>query len=181
MKTEHRPPAPPRPAPNPAPAPSATAAANQDRAASAAPRRDTERPRSSSARLEPEPIVNADGQFFAQLILPVGEGPDQQGFGGSAIALPAQSEAGPTELVDELAQCLAKAPQVPFNVTLLMPNLGRVEVAATPEQGHWGVELTFARREVLRRLRPKARECESALASALGQPVALTLLDEVCA
>lgn len=180
MKAEHRPPAPPRPAPVPAPA-QPTATANQDRAAAALPRRDTERPRGPLARLEPEPIVNADGQFFAQLILPVGEGPNHQGFGGSTIALPVQSEAAPAELVDELAQCLAKAPQVPFNVTLLMPNLGRVEVSATPQEGHWGVELSFARREVLRRLRPKARECESALASALGQPVALTMLDEVCA
>jgi hypothetical protein len=179
MKAEHRPPAPPRQAPTPPPA--LPAAADQDRAAAAAPRRDTERPRSASMRLEPEPIINADGQFFAQLISPVGEGAEQQGFGGSTIAAPLQSEAAPAELVDELAQCLAKAPQVPFNVTLLMPNLGRVDVSATPHEGHWGVELTFARREVLRRLKPKARECESALASALGQPVALTLLDEECA
>jgi hypothetical protein len=125
-------------------------------------------------------MPTADGQYFAQLIGLVDEGGGQQGWGGGAIALAVQNEDVPMDLMDELAQRLSKDPTSALNVTLLMPNLGRIEVRATPQNGRWDIELGFARREVLKRLRPRQHACEAALTEALGQPVALSMLDEAC-
>ncbi|WP_238938694.1 type III secretion system HrpP C-terminal domain-containing protein [Pseudomonas typographi] len=178
MKTEPRLPNPPSPTvaavSTPAPGKSGPVALP------AAPRRaESERLRSLGPGREPEASLGADGQLFSQLIQPVGEGPEHQGLGGGgAIALPVQHDDMPTELIDELAQRLAKDPLATLDVTLLMPTLGKVQVRASPRQGHWGIELGFTRRDVLRRLRPRQRNCEAALAAALGQPVTLSMLDE---
>jgi hypothetical protein len=123
-------------------------------------------------------MPSADGQYFAQLIAVVDEGGEQQGWAGSAIAFTAQSEEVPMDLMDELAQRLSTGPMSELNVTLLMPNLGRIEVRASIRGGRWDIELGFARRDVLKRLRPRQHGCEAALKEALGQPVDLSMLDE---
>ncbi|WP_223536854.1 type III secretion system HrpP C-terminal domain-containing protein [Pseudomonas sp. GL-B-16] len=127
-----------------------------------------------------EALPTADGQYFAQLIGLVDEGGGQQGWGGGAIAMTTQSEEVPMDLMDELAQHLSKDPMSALDVTLLMPNLGRIEVRANARGGRWEVELGFARRDVLKRLQPRQRSCEAALAKALGKPVELSMLDEAC-
>lgn len=121
-----------------------------------------------------------DGQYFAQLIGLVDDGGKQHDWGGGAIAMPLHNEEIPMDLMDELTQRLSKDPTSALNITLLMPSLGRVDVRATPQNGHWNIELGFARREALKRLRPRERSCETALTEALGQPVTLSMLDEAC-
>jgi hypothetical protein len=84
----------------------------------------------------------------------------------------------PTQLVDELAQRLPAQPDGPFNVTLLMSNLGKVQVNASKRDNQWNIELGFARRGVLKRVQPHQRACENALADALGQDVELSMHEE---
>ncbi|MFC6478762.1 type III secretion system HrpP C-terminal domain-containing protein [Pseudomonas asuensis] len=84
----------------------------------------------------------------------------------------------PTQLIDELVQRLAKDPLASLNVTLLMPNLGKVQVRASKRDDRWSVELGFSRQDVFKRLQPRENACESALANALGQPVELSMLNE---
>lgn len=177
MKAEPRHPAPPLPSPA---APNGTAAKDSRTSQAALRRSESERLRSAWTCREADTPMSADGQLFAQLIAPVDEGGEQQGWSGGTVALPAQSEEMPTEVVDELVQRLAKDPLAGLNVTLLMPNLGRIEVKASSRDGRWNIELGFARRDVLKRLQPRQRACEDALANALGQPVELSMLDEAC-
>lgn len=177
MKAEPRHPAPPMPS---SPAATSSNVKNEAPAQPALRRSESDRLRSTWASREFDAQPSADGQFFAQLIAPVDEGGEQQGWGGGAIALPAPSEEMPTELVDELVQHLTKDPLARLDITLLMPNLGRIDVKASAREGHWSIELGFARRDVLKRLRPRQRACEAALANALGQPVELSMLDEAC-
>ncbi|MGA4320394.1 type III secretion system HrpP C-terminal domain-containing protein [Ectopseudomonas hydrolytica] len=121
----------------------------------------------------------ADGQLFAQLIQPVHSGGDQSGFGGSGVAsFQARPDGMAGELVDELTQRLPSLPSGPINVTLLMPNLGRVQVRAGKRDQQLEVELGFERQDVLERLRAQERTCESALGEALGQPVRLWMREE---
>jgi hypothetical protein len=175
MKAESRPPSPPRPVAMPAPAPEPSKPG-----LAAAPRRgDSERARGAWLHREPDAALSGDGQLFSQLIQPADARPGDQGLGGGrGIAWAAQAEEVPGEWIDTLAQRLGKAPLEALDVTLLMPHLGTVNVRATPGQGQWRVELGFTRRDVLRRLRPRERQCEAALANALGQPVELALYDE---
>lgn len=125
----------------------------------------------------------ADGLWFAQLIQPLhgaGGGGEQSGFGGSAAAmLPGQREAILGELLDELTPRLPSQPGGPFNLTLIMPNLGRVQVRAGKRDQHWEVDLGFEREDVLQRLRQQQEQCESALSEALRQPVRLSMNEEV--
>jgi hypothetical protein len=142
-------------------------------------RSDGERLRSSSLDREPDATFSADGLFFFQLIQPVGEDGNHQDLGSSGgIALPIQSEELPTQLIDELVQRLTKDSLAPLNVTLLMPNLGKVQVRASKRDDHWSIELGFSRRDVFKRLRSQERACESALTGAFGLPVELSMLDE---
>ncbi|MBA1246289.1 flagellar hook-length control protein FliK (plasmid) [Pseudomonas luteola] len=175
MKTEARPSAPPRPLSSPVSAPSKE---------SSAPlligrRGENERLRSLSPEHETEHVLNADGLFFSQLIQPVSSDAGQQDLGGSAgVALSVQTEEAPAELIDELVQQLTRNSVAPLAVTVLMPNLGKVQVKVTRHNDHWGIELGFSRREILSRLRPHQRACESALTNALGDPVELSMLEE---
>lgn len=122
----------------------------------------------------------ADGQLFAQLIQPVQQEADHSGLGGSAATLfPARPEGMAGELIDELTQRLLGQPTGPLNLTLLMPNLGRVQVRASKRDQQWDVDLGFERRELLERLHAQERTCERALSDALGQPVRLSMHDAV--
>lgn len=124
--------------------------------------------------------MTADGAFFSQLLVPsVGEEPSHSGFGGgSSFSMPLQAEGVPAQLIDELAQQLPALAGQPFNVTLLMPNLGKVHVKANKRDSHWDIELGFARPDVLARLQSRQDACEDALTQALGHEVQLSLHDE---
>ncbi len=173
---------PPRPQASPTqrPAPTESAVSNTTRSSVGGLRRgEAERLRSTWHQTDPSEALSADGMFFSQLLVPaVGEQPDQSGFGGSALNLLPPGDGVPTALIDELAERLPVQPDGPFSVTLLMPNLGRVQVNANKRDNQWSVELAFARRGVLSRLRPHQRACESALADALGQDVDLSFHQE---
>jgi hypothetical protein len=145
-------------------------------------RGDTERVRARWIEPGPADALSADGMFFSQLLVPaVGEEPDHSGFAGSGFSMLAPSDGVPTQLIDELAQRLPSQPDGPFNVTLLMPNLGKVQVNASKRDNQWSVELGFARRGALKRVQPHQRACESALADALGLDVDLSFHEEQCA
>lgn len=164
------------PRPQPRPAPQEAAAPNDNRPSLGTPRKlDLDRLRASWIQPAQTEALNADGLFFSQLLVaPVSEEPDHSGFGGSGLNLSPPSEGVPTQLIDELAERLPTQPDGPFNVTLLMPNLGKVQVSANKRDNQWNIELAFARRGVLKRLQPHQRACESALADALGHDVDLT-------
>jgi hypothetical protein len=128
---------------------------------------------------QPE-TTSADGLFFSQLLIPtVSEAPDHSGFSGSGLSLVPPADGVPTQLIDELAQRLPSQPDGPFNVTLLMPYLGKVQVNACKRENHWSVDLGFAKKGVLKRLQPHQRACESALAEALGQDVDVSFHEEL--
>ncbi|CAM3906773.1 type III secretion system HrpP C-terminal domain-containing protein [Ectopseudomonas alcaliphila] len=121
----------------------------------------------------------ADGQLFAQLLQPVHQGGDQSGFGGSGVAsFQARPDGMAGELVDELTQRLPSLPSGPISITLLMPNLGRVQVRAGKRDQQLEVELGFERQDVLERLRAQEHSCASALSEALGLPVRLWMREE---
>lgn len=172
-----RPPAPERPVSKVAesrPAPSPSTALPMAR------RGEPERLRSSWNTPPQDTALGADSALFSQLLItPVGAEPDQSGYGGSGFAFPVQADGVPTQLIDELAQRLPDQPDGPFNVTLLMPNLGKVQVNANKRDNQWTVELAFARRGVLRRVQPHQNACRDALAEALGQDVELSLHEDL--
>jgi hypothetical protein len=184
MKAEHSSAVPPKP-PTPVPAPARDRESGSGKEKLAPPatarRGEGDRLRTLWSNRGAEVLPTVDGQYFAQLIGLVDEGGGQQGWGGGAIAMTTQSEEVPMDLMDELTKHLSKNPMSTLEVTLLMPNLGRIEVRANVRGGRWEVELGFARRDVLRRLQPRQGSCEAALTDALGQPVELSMLDEACA
>ncbi|WP_244158120.1 type III secretion system HrpP C-terminal domain-containing protein [Phytopseudomonas flavescens] len=127
----------------------------------------------------PSSTLMADGTVFAQLIQPARPVSDEgSGLGGGSAAMAAKPDAVGAQLIEELAQRLPLAPPGAFTATLLMPNLGKVQVRAGKREGHWDVELGFTRRETFERLHGQRCACEAALAVALGSPVQLALLDE---
>lgn len=136
--------------------------------------------RSPMQRMEtPSSALMADGMVFAQLIQPAGPiSDDDSGLGGGGAALATKPDAAGAQLVDELAQRLPIAPPGTFTATLLMPNLGKVQVRAGKREGHWDVELGLARRETFKRLHSQRGACEAALATAMGSPVRLAMVDE---
>jgi hypothetical protein len=169
----------PQPQAEPRPAPPSSGDSRLDNRLGSLRRGDTDRPRSTCNQASPTDALNADGLFFSQLLVPqVNAEPDQSGYGGSGLSLLPPSDGVPTQLIDELAQRLPAQPDGPFSVTLLMPNLGKVQVNASQRDNQWNIELAFARRGVLKRLQPHQRACESALAEALGQDVQLSLHEE---
>lgn len=176
IKSPPRPVTPPMQRPTPAESPSLS-----ERLAPGGARR-TELGRSTAAWPQPTPneALNADGLFFSQLLVaPVSEEPDQSGYGGSGFSLLPPSDGVPTQLIGELAARLPAQPDGPFNVTLLMPNLGKVQVNASKRDNQWSVELGFARRGVLKRVQPHQRACETALAEALGHDVELSFHEDL--
>ncbi len=123
--------------------------------------------------------IKADGLVFAQLIQPIKQiSDDSSGLGTGSGVLSPKPDAMGTQLVDELVQRLPIAPPGAFTVTLLMPNLGKVQVRAGKREGHWEVELGFARRSTFERLHPQQSTCEAALASAMGSSIRLSMVDE---
>ena len=143
MKTEARPSAPPRPVSSQVVAPGKESAAPLINGR----RGESERLRSVRPEHETEHILNADGLYFSQLIQPFSSDAVQQDLGGSAgVALPLQAEEAPAELIDELVQQLTRNSVAPLAVTVLMPNLGKVQVKVTRHNDHWGIELGFSRR-----------------------------------
>ncbi|KPX26420.1 Type III secretion system protein [Pseudomonas amygdali pv. morsprunorum] len=145
-------------------------------------RTDMPKVRFAQNRSATETPESADGLFFSQLLIPqVGEEPDQQGFGGSSIALPAHAENVPTQLIDELAQRLPEQPAGPLAFTLLMPSLGTVRVNAEKTEHRWSIQLGFARRDVLKRLQGHTGACRDSLSRALGHDVELDLHEDLAA
>lgn len=129
----------------------------------------------------PSTAVTADGLVFAQLIQPVQTvSDDGAGLDKGSAAMAAKPDAAGEQLVDELAQRLPLAPGA-FTATLLMPNLGKVQVRAGRREGRWEVELGFARRESFERLRSQQGSCEAALATAMNSTVQLSMVDEAAA
>lgn len=169
---------PPQAQPRPVQPPSAPQADN--RPALTSPRRgDAERVRASWSNTGPNDSLNADAMLFSQLLVPlISEEKDHSGFAGSGFSLLPPSENVPTQLIDELAQRLPSQPDGPFSITLLMPNMGKVQVNANKRDNQWNIELGFARRGVLQRLQPHQRACENALAEALGLDVDLSFHEE---
>ncbi|MFY1668298.1 type III secretion system HrpP C-terminal domain-containing protein [Pseudomonas sp. Pseu.R1] len=172
----------PRPVAQPAqrPVQAQSPAPADNRASLGGPRRgELDRLRTAWHQPSPNDALNADGLFFSQLLVPsVSEEPDHSGFGGSGLNLLPPGDGMPTQLIDELAERLPAQPDGPFNVTLIMPRLGEVQVNANKRDNQWNIELAFARRGVLKRLQPHQRACENALAEALGENVDLSF-DEV--
>jgi hypothetical protein len=169
-----------RPQARPSPATSEPPVSN-NRPLSGNPRRgDLERLRPAWNQPAQQETLNADGLFFSQLLVPpVSEEPDHSGFSGSGFNLLPPGDGVPTQLIDELAQRLPNLPDGPFNVTLLMPHLGEVQVNANKHANQWNIELGFARKGLLKRLQPHQRACENALADALGQDVDLSFHEEL--
>lgn len=169
------------PQPQARPAPETTPAPNATRPALGGLRRgETDRLRAAWSQPTQPETTSADGLFFSQLLIPtVSEAPDHSRFSGSGLSLLPPADGVPTQLMDELAQRLPSQPDGPFNVTLLMPYLGKVQVNASKRENHWSIELAFAKRGVLKRLQPHQRACESALAEALGQDVDVSLHEEL--
>ncbi|WP_259696285.1 type III secretion system HrpP C-terminal domain-containing protein [Pseudomonas brassicacearum] len=121
--------------------------------------------------------LDADGVFFEQLLVSSGGSKgDQSGAGGgSGFNMFAPAEGVPTQLIDELALQLPAHGNRPFSATLLMPNLGKVQVRANKRDSRWAIELGFERSDVLERLSARHQACEDAFAQALGQDVELSM------
>jgi hypothetical protein len=171
----------PRPPQKPAPA-AIQPRTDTPAAANSQPRRnEPERSRLADSRLIPgrdsTRHLDADGLFFEQLLLPSGSGKgDQSGAGGgSHFNMFAPADGVPTQLIDELALQLPAYGSRPFSATLLMPNLGKVQVRANKRDSRWAIELGFERSDVLTRLSARHQACEDAFADALGQDVDLSM------
>lgn len=121
--------------------------------------------------------LDADGLYFEQLLLPSGGGKgDQSGTGsGSHFNMFAPADGVPTQLIDELALQLPAHGNQPFSATLLMPNLGKVQVRANKRDSLWAIELGFERSDVLERLSARHQACEEAFSKALGHDVELSM------
>ncbi|MGY2289768.1 type III secretion system HrpP C-terminal domain-containing protein [Pseudomonas sp. SDO528_S397] len=122
--------------------------------------------------------LEADGLFFEQLLMPVSSGQsDHSGTsgGGSSFSMFTALDGVPTQLIDELALQLPNHGNRPFSATLLMPNLGKVQIRANKRDSHWAIELGFERRDVLERMTKQHQACEDAFASALDHDVELSL------
>lgn len=172
---------PPRPQPQPraetsrAPSPSPAAPGDTRQPSSPVRRADAERLRRLCDESASPASLSADGMFFSQLLVPpVTEQQSESGFAGSSFSTLFPAEGVPTQLIDELAQRLPQQPDGPLSLTLLMPNLGKVQVNANKRDNQWSIELGFTRRGVLKRLQPHQRNCESALEQALGCDVDLS-------
>lgn len=115
-----------------------------------------------------------DGLFFSQLLIPqVGTAPEQEGFGSGQLSFAATSQPVPAQLIEELAQQLPAQASGPLGFTLLMPNLGEIQVNADWLGSRWNVQLGFKRRDVLARVQGHAQACRQALEDATGQAVTL--------
>ncbi|WP_437883130.1 type III secretion system HrpP C-terminal domain-containing protein [Pseudomonas sp. LRF_L74] len=142
-------------------------------------RSDTDIGRLLAALETTSPTLMADGVLFNQLIQPVARSTDQgDGVGGSGFAPSALADVATAQLVDELAQRLPETLAGAFNVSLLMPNLGRIQVRAGKRDNQWDINLGFARRSAFERVQSCRGECEAALANVLAQPVNLTMSSE---
>lgn len=177
MKTEPHPYALPRQAPQ-----SSTLQGSQTNPTTATPARThPKRSEALSARWNHtcnDARMDADGLLFEQLLMPVansqGDASDSQGDGADVSPFtPAQGL--PTQLIDELSLQLPTKSNRPFSATILMPNLGEVQVYALKLDGRWGISLGFKRRDVFERMRKQHSACEAAFCAALNQEVELTL------
>lgn len=174
-----RPQPPPRAEPSRAPTPSSASPSETRQPLTTVRRTDAERLRRLCDESASPASLSADGMFFSQLLVPpVTEQQSESGFAGSSFSTLFPSEGVPTQLIDELAHRLPQQPDGPLSLTLLMPNLGKVQVNANKRDNQWSIELSFARRGVLKRLQPHQRNCESALEQALGCDVDLSLHEE---
>jgi len=129
---------------------------------------------------EREAPLSADGQFFAQLLVPAvrEQQDDHSGSAGSAFTPIHATDEVPEQLIDDLTMRLSAHGDGPFSATLLMPNLGKVQIRAQKNKSHWDIELGFTRREVLDGLHARHEACENALSQALGHDVHLSLHED---
>ncbi|MFC3943606.1 flagellar hook-length control protein FliK [Pseudomonas gingeri NCPPB 3146 = LMG 5327] len=173
-------PAPPHPAHRPAPAARAPQAENRLPSPAFARRAETERSRQSGSAFgasRDSGEMTADGLFFEQLLAPSAsdQGDQSEQHGGSGFSLFQAAEAIPTQLIDELALQLPARGDRPFSATLLMPNLGKVQVRAGRRDNQWTIDLGFERADVLNRLSNNRQACEDVFSQALGREVNLSL------
>ncbi|KAF1032695.1 MAG: hypothetical protein GAK37_00366 [Pseudomonas sp.] len=170
-------------APPPAPKPANTTrpTATYPAGTPAPKRNDALRNRTADTRLHSDssPQLEADGVLFEQLIAPLpSEGDNQSDShsgGGSSFSMFTPIDGVPEQLVDELALQLPAVGNRPFSATLLMPNLGKVQIQAQKNPGHWSIRLSFSRRDVLQRLTRHQQACEEAFSQALDHDVELSL------
>ena len=177
---------PPRPQPQPraepsrTPSPSPASPSETRQPLTTVRRADAERLRRLCDESASPASLSADGMFFSQLLVtPVTEQQSESAFAGSSFNTLFPIEGVPTQLIDELAQRLPQQPDGPLSLTLLMPNLGKVQVNASKRDNQWSVELRFARNDVLKRLQPRQHTCEQALANALGNEVELSFHEDL--
>ncbi|NWB92688.1 type III secretion system HrpP C-terminal domain-containing protein [Pseudomonas agarici] len=165
------------------PAPAARAPQTDNRLPSAplSRRAETERSRQAGsafgARRDTSNEITADGLFFEQLLVPSttdqGDSSDRHGGAGFSLFHPVDEVL--TQLIDELAMQLPVQSNRPFSATLLMPNLGKIQVRASKRDNRWNIDLDVERADVLGRLRSNRQVCEDAFSEALGQDVSLSL------
>lgn len=165
------------------PAPPATVAAGTQIPRQPLPRRtelERNRPSWMDSAAEQEAPFSADGQFFAQLLVPPvrEQQDDHSGSAGGAFNPVAAAAEVPEQLIDDLTLRLSAHGDGPFSATILMPNLGKVQIRAQKNKSHWDIELGFARREVMDSLHSRQQACEDALSQALGHDVHLSLNEE---
>lgn len=137
-------------------------------------RGESDKIRPTAAGQSADQVLPADGLLFAQLLMPPGgalsDNASEGGFG-----VPLQSEVMMAQLVDELVCQLPLQAEHPFNFTLSMPHLGKVQVKANKNATHWAIELSFDRPDTLTRLQSRQGTCEQALTQALRHPVQLSM------
>lgn len=174
-------PTPPQRPPAPAPVASPT---KPPAAATAAPlHKGTEAHRNRPAELrsvnDGARSLDADAMLFIQLLAPPppAQQDDQSGSsqGSSSFSMFAPLDGIPTQLIDELAVQLPQHGNRPFSATLLMPNLGKVQIRAQKRESHWDIALGLDRADVLERLTRHHGACQQAFAQALDHDVELRL------
>ncbi|WP_434698160.1 type III secretion system HrpP C-terminal domain-containing protein [Pseudomonas sp. D1-1] len=123
--------------------------------------------------------LSADAMLFMQMLVPPppAYSGDQgnSGNGSSSFSMFAPLDGIPTQLIDELAVQLPQHGNRPFSATLLMPNLGKVQIRAQKRDSHWDIELGLERADVLERLSKHHGACQQAFAQALEHDVELRL------
>lgn len=169
-----------RPAP---PAPSAAATRPSAAAFATPPGKAAEAQRNRSGELgstsDGTGQLSADATLFMQMLVPpppaYSDDQGNSGNGSSSFSMFAPLDGIPTQLIDELAVQLPQHGNRPFNATLLMPNLGKVQIRAQKRESHWDIELGLERADMLERLTKHHGACQQAFAQALEHDVELRL------
>jgi hypothetical protein len=130
----------------------------------------------SSGAAQDVPGAIPDVVFFSHLLIASGDGERaSHGFGADTTPAIKLDEGLPAPLLDELLQQLPVHAEGPFELSLLLPTLGRVQVNAERSDNRWRIQLGFNRRDRLLRLQQHGDACREALERGLGHPVEVHL------